>query len=189
LAHPAHALTQGHQDWEPQVNYLSILLLTTAVLLFILSYRKRRQSGLPAGRVIYSDTSTWGKLEKPLYDPDIRLTGKPDYLIKQGRYIIPVEVKSVKSLQQPFDSHIYQLAAYCLLVEHEYNIAPKYGIIHYPEQTFAIDFTRPLKSSLKATIAEMQTQFNSHPLVRSHQEVNRCQRCGYRSVCDQALRI
>ena len=171
------------------MNYLSILLLAIAVLLFLLSYRKRRQSGLPAGRVIYSDTGVWGKLDKPLYDPDDRLTGKPDYIIRQGRYIIPIEVKSGKTPQQPFDSHIYQLAAYCLLVEHVYNIAPKYGIIHYPEHTFAIDFTRPLKASLKATIAEMQTQFSSHLLDRSHREVNRCLRCGYRSVCDQALRI
>ena len=70
--------------------YLSLFLLLLALLLFWQSGRKRRQTGLPGGRVIYTDTKSWGKVEKPLYDSSMRLTGKPDYLVERGGKIIPV---------------------------------------------------------------------------------------------------
>lgn len=69
------------------------LLVGFAIVFFILASRQRKQAGIPAGRVIYSDASQWGKVERPLYDPKLRLTGKPDYLMKQGNQLIPVEVK------------------------------------------------------------------------------------------------
>jgi CRISPR-associated exonuclease Cas4 len=171
------------------VIYLSILFLIVAVLLYVLGVKKAQRAGIPTGRIIYTDTRFWGRVEKPLYDPKLRLTGKPDYVVRQGKQVIPVEVKSRKSPQVPFDSHIYQLAAYCLLVEHEYGIIPSHGIIHYPERTFAIDFTRQLEASIKAIIIEMQSQASSNNIERSHNEAKRCQRCGYRSICDQTLRI
>ena len=171
------------------VPYLSILFLLVAIILFIVVARQNRQAGLPAGRVIYADTNRWGKVEKPLFDPILRLTGKPDYLVKQGDQVIPIEVKSRSSPQAPYDSHIYQLAAYCLLVQHEYGTRPKYGIIHYSNHTFAIDFTATLEDSIKATIREMQER-TSHALTdRSHDNPHSCRHCGYRSICDQSLRI
>jgi CRISPR-associated exonuclease Cas4 len=171
------------------ILYLSILLVVIAIGLFILAARQRRKTGLPAGNVIYIDTRNWGKLEKPLYDPGLRLTGKPDYLVQQGDRVIPVEVKSRAAPPNPYDSHIYQVAAYCLLVDHVYGQRPTQGIIHYSDKTFAIDFTPELEVAVKATVVEMQERTNSTEVTRSHQDGKRCQRCGYRSVCDQALRI
>ena len=66
--------------------------------------------------MIYTDTRGWSAVEKPLYDPVIGLTGRPDYLVKKGKDIIPVEVKTSRTPEAPYDSHIFQLAAYCLLV-------------------------------------------------------------------------
>jgi CRISPR-associated exonuclease Cas4 len=168
---------------------LSIIFLVVAVFLFILAYRQRRQAGIPSGRVILTDASQWGKVERPLYDPGLRLTGKPDYLVRQGSQVIPVEVKSGKAPQSPYDSHIYQLAAYCLLVEHEYGTRPTHGILHYSNRTFAIDFTSALEGSIQAIIREMQARTNRTHVDRSHQDGKRCLHCGYRSICDQALRI
>jgi CRISPR-associated exonuclease Cas4 len=169
--------------------YLSILFGVIALILFLLASRQRRQAGIPTSRIIYSDTSQWGKVEKPLFDPELRLTGKPDYLVKQGGRIIPIEVKSRQAPQVPYDSHVYQLAAYCLLVKHEYGTRPTHGIIHYANRTFAIDFTNRLEESTLATIREMQGRTNHSQVDRSHQDVKRCQQCGYRTICDQALRI
>lgn len=169
--------------------YLSIVFLLAAVIFFVLSYQQRRKAGIPTGRVIYSDTRKWGKVEKPIFDPNLRLTGKPDYLVEQGDQIIPVEVKSGKTPQAPFDSHIYQLAAYCLLVEYAFGKKPDAGIIHYPNRTFAIDFTSSLEQNTKAIIQEMQEKTARSRVDRSHDEPRRCQKCGYRSVCDQSLRI
>lgn len=169
--------------------YLSLLFLLVALVLFIIAARQKRQAGIPAGRVIYTDAGHWGKLEKPLFDPNLRLTGKPDYLVEQGSQVIPVEVKSGRAPQAPYDSHIYQLAAYCLLVQHEYGTRPNYGIIHYPNRTFAIDFTSALEASIKTTIQELQERTVRSQVDRSHENPRCCKRCGYRSSCDQSLRI
>jgi CRISPR-associated exonuclease Cas4 len=169
--------------------YLAILFCVFAVVLFFLSARQRRQAGLPGGRVIYIDTNQWGKVEKPLYDPKLRLTGKPDYLIRQGRLVIPIEVKSRQAPQVPYDSHIYQLAAYCLLVEREYETRPTHGIIHYANKDFAIYFTAELEESVERIIREMHGRTDHSQMDRSHQDGKRCLHCGYRSICDQALRI
>jgi CRISPR-associated exonuclease Cas4 len=167
--------------------YLSILFGVIALILFYLATRQRRQAGIPAGQIIYTDTSQWGKVEKPLFDPQLRLAGRPDYLVKQKGQIIPIEVKSRQAPQVPYDSHIYQLAAYCLLVKHEYGTRPSSGIIHYANRTFAIDFTAKLEESTQATIREMQGRIYESQVDRSHQDAKRCQHCGYRSICDQAL--
>jgi CRISPR-associated exonuclease Cas4 len=160
-----------------------------ALVLFFIAARQKRRAGIPSGRVIYSDTSNWGKVEKPLFDPVLRITGRPDYLVEHGSRVIPVEVKSRNSPTAPYDSHIYQLAAYCLLVEHEFGIRPNYGIIHYRNRTFAIDFTSSLEDAIKDTIREMQERTNRSQVDRSHENSRSCQHCGFRSICDQSLRI
>jgi CRISPR-associated exonuclease Cas4 len=168
---------------------ISIFLLLVAIGFFIMVARQKKRIGIPSGKVIYADTSHWGKVEKPLFDPQIRLTGKPDYLVDQSGEIIPIEVKSSRSPQAPYDSHIYQLVAYCLLVMHEFGKRPGFGIIHYPDRTFSVEFTQSLENSVKSTIREMQGKVKSKQVDRSHDDPRRCVHCGYRSICDQSLRI
>jgi CRISPR-associated exonuclease Cas4 len=119
------------------MSYLAILLLLLAVVLLWQAARQRRSAGLPGGRVIYCDTRNWGKLERPLYDRALDLTGKPDYLVRQNGQIIPVEVKSGRAPKAPYDAHIFQLASYCLLVEKTYGKRPPSGILHYNDRDFA----------------------------------------------------
>lgn len=171
---------------------LAILLLLLACLLLWFATRQRKAAGLPGGRIIYADTSRWGAVDKPLYAADVGLTGKPDYLVKQGNAIIPVEVKTSRSGQAPFDSHIYQLAAYCILVEHSFGQRPPYGILHYsdgknPGRTYAIDFTRSLEMAVLDTISEIQAISLRKGVDRSHAIPARCTRCGFRHTCDQHL--
>lgn len=167
---------------------LALIALLLAIVFFWISRQQRQHAGLPGGRVIYTDTRAWGKpLEKPLYDSFLGLTGKPDYLVEEGDQIIPVEVKSTNISDAPYDSHIYQLAAYCMLVERTFGKRPHYGILHYPRRTFAIDFTPELEASVMHILMEMQENRKEFP--RSHHTPSRCTRCGFRSVCDQSLSI
>src|SRR4030065_1760088 len=170
------------------MTWLALLALLLALVLFWVSTRQRQNAGLPGGRVIYADTRAWGKpLEKPLYDSFLGLTGKPDYLVEEGDQIIPVEVKSTNVTDAPYDSHIFQLASYCMLVERTFGKRPRYGILHYPRRTFAIDFTPELESSVMRILMEMLENRKDFP--RSHNSPQRCAHCGFRSVCDQALGI
>ncbi|HEX2996938.1 MAG TPA: CRISPR-associated protein Cas4 [Anaerolineales bacterium] len=168
--------------------YIAFALLFLALILFWQSTRQRQSAGLPGGRVIYSDTRGWGdKLERPLFDQALGLTGKPDYLIQQNGQIIPVEVKSGMAPEAPYDSHIYQLASYCLLVEKTYGKRPPYGVIHYKDRDFAIDYTQALESSLLDLLAEMKRDEHKKEVGRSHEQAARCTRCGFRKICDQKL--
>ena len=171
---------------------LAIILVLLACLVLWFTSRQRKASGLPGGRIIYSDTSRWGTVEKPLYASAIGLTGKPDYLVRQGNAIIPVEVKTSRSGQAPYDSHIYQLAAYCILVEQSFGQRPPYGILHYseggkPGRTYAIDFNASLENAVLEAIAEIQAISLRKGVDRSHSIPARCAHCGFRHSCDQHL--
>jgi CRISPR-associated exonuclease Cas4 len=167
--------------------FFAALLFLFALWLFWIVHRRQRASGLPGGRVIYTDTRAWGKLEEPLYDPTLGLAGKPDYLVEQRGATIPVEVKSGKVGQEPHDSHIFQLAAYCLLVERTMGKRPPYGILHYPNRTYAIDYTPQLEQALLDLINEIRSYGDRKEAERSHDSPGRCMHCGYRSICDQVL--
>jgi CRISPR-associated exonuclease Cas4 len=168
--------------------YLSLAFLLFALFLLWQSSRQQRDAGLPGGRVIYTDTRAWGApLEQPLFNKELSLTGKPDYLVEQKGQIIPVEVKSGRAPESPYDSHIYQLAAYCLLVEKTYGKRPPYGIIHYPTRDFAVDYTPALESSLLDLLADIRRDENRAEVDCSHTEPARCRKCGFRNACDQKL--
>ncbi len=167
--------------------YAALFLFILALVLLWLSSRQRKEAGLPGGRIIYTDTRAWGEVEKPLYDSQLGLTGKPDYLVEQNGQIIPVEVKSGKAPDAPYDSHIYQIAAYCLLVQRGMGKRPPYGILHYSDRDFAVDYTPELESNLLDVLAEMRRDEVRSGVARSHEVPARCHRCGYRDLCDQKL--
>jgi len=166
---------------------LILLALILAVILFWQAGRAQRKAGLPGGRVVYSDTGGWGKLDRPLYDARLGLTGKPDYLLEQDRALIPIEVKTGRTPSAPYDSHIFQLAAYCLLVHRIYGKRPTHGLIKYPHRTFQVDFTAQLEKELLLLLDEMRLAQRKRNIPRSHDQPVRCARCGFRDICDERL--
>ena len=167
--------------------YSGLLLLLFAFILFFISGRQRRASGLPSGRVIYTDTRAWGKVEKPFFDRTLNLTGMPDYLVEQNGRIIPVELKTGRAPKAPYDSHIFQLAVYCLLVHRTTGKRPSHGIIHYPGRDFAVDYTSDLENALLDLIADMRIDEQRAEVQRSHEDEQRCRCCGFHTICDQRL--
>ena len=97
-------------DWP----ILCVFLLASGLVLLSVARRRRVPSGIPRGRVVYTDTGGWKRLDRPLFSRESLLTGRPDYLVAAGADIVPVEVKSGRSPAQPYLSHVLQLAAYCL---------------------------------------------------------------------------
>jgi CRISPR-associated exonuclease Cas4 len=171
---------------------LAFLLFLIALLMFWRSGQQRKAAGIPGGQVIYADMRGWSMVEKPLYDAELGLTGKPDYLVQKGDKIIPVEVKTSHRSDAPYDSHIYQLAAYCLLVQRNLGKRPPYGILHYSDgrgsgRTYTIDYTQQLEAALLDLLSEMRSLEHRKEIQRSHDSRARCNRCGFRSMCDQKL--
>jgi len=164
-----------------------IALLVASLLLLSGSRRLRRRAGLPAGRVVYSDTRTWQACPDPLYAPSVNLAGKPDYLVKRWKYVLPVEVKSCPAPTEPYRSHVLQLAAYCLLVEETYEQRPPFGLIHYSDRTFSVRYTPELEDELLDTIDWMREDLQEGRADRNHNDSARCQACSFAGCCEQKM--
>lgn len=165
-----------------------LLLLILALALWYLSRRISKVSGLPQGRIVYVDTGAWGRLEKPLFSNRLQLTGKPDYLVRDGSQVVPVEVKSSRApAGGPYESHIYQLAAYCALVDEAVGRRPAYGLIKYADKTWAVDYTQTLEAQLESLLDEIRGNGAATNVVRSHNSAARCRACGFWEVCDERL--
>jgi CRISPR-associated exonuclease Cas4 len=169
-----------------------IALLVAALIVLWFAKRSRAMTGLPAGRLTYSDTTRWQPVERPLFSRSYRLTGRPDYLVQHKRdVLIPVEVKSGRVPSSgPYKSHILQLASYCLLVEEKYGERPPYGIIVYAaegDQAYEIDYNSALRDKLLAILDEMENAFEKGDASRDHNEASRCRACNYQASCDQSL--
>lgn len=166
---------------------LAAILLLLALLLLWVSTRQRGALGLPSGQVVYSDTGVERRLEQPLMDETLGLIGRPDYLVQDGDGLVPVEVKSGRTPRKPYDSHVYQLAAYCVLVARTFQQRPAYGIIRYPQRSFRVEFSAALEAQVLSLLAAMRQGLAHGELHRSHNVAARCGACGYRQVCSERI--
>jgi CRISPR-associated exonuclease Cas4 len=177
---------------------LALILLIGGLVLLGIASRQEAIHGLPRGRLIYADTAAWKPAPEPFFDRDLGLTGKPDYLFSKRSSFIPVEVKSSHHAHLPYEAHIFQLAAYMLLVERKFDAKPPFGILHYelskPAQSggrsgnsYAIRFTGGLRRQTLDLLADMHALEGQNDIPRSHDNPARCRKCGYRQLCDQRL--
>jgi CRISPR-associated exonuclease Cas4 len=179
-----------------------ILLLLTAAGAWLAARRGARRSGLPEGRVVYSDTGApVGRIapvtlnergerqEKPLVSHRYGLTGRPDYLVRTDDGIVPVEAKSARCPANgvPYESHLMQLASYCLLVEETTGAGVPFGVIRYRDRQLRVDYTDELRAALLALLEEMREARRLADVHRSHDETARCAACSYREICAESL--
>jgi CRISPR-associated protein Cas4 len=160
-------------------------LIFISILINNLTKKLRKKNLIQNGKIIYSDLN---KPEKSLFSKKYRLIGKPDYIVKRNGYFIPVEVKSGKH-NTVKKSHIYQLIAYCQLIEDNYNIFTPYGIIIYPETSkqFEIQFDPKRRFQLDSIIKEMRKSISANSIMRNHNEKNRCIKCSMRQHCNKKI--
>jgi CRISPR-associated exonuclease Cas4 len=181
---------------------LLCLLVFASLLAHAAARRESKRTGLPEGSVIYSDTGKpVGRLapteigregvkqERPLRSEALGLVGRPDYLIETDGGVVPVEAKSaaVPPNGRPRDSHVAQLAAYCLLVEDVLGAAVPYGLIKYRDREVRVEYTPELKEHALALIDEMNDAALAEEVHRSHEDPRRCAGCSLRDVCTESL--
>jgi CRISPR-associated exonuclease Cas4 len=170
-----------------ELTLLALFLALLALAAWLWVRRQYHRIGLPPGRLVYADTGTWKRVEQPLFSAQFQLTGKPDYLVEESSYLIPVELKSSACPSTPYASHRLQLAAYCLLVGETYGQAPPYGLLKYRDATVAVDYSPTLRSALLAVLQAMRQDYGAPQVSRNHDSAGRCRACGLRSCCGQAL--
>lgn len=171
----------------------ALACLVLAAAAWVRSARLRTKTGLPEGHIVYedvirTDNGDWYPQRDPLYSQGLQLVGRPDYLVRErDGSLTPVEVKSSQAPHEPYEGHILQLAAYCALVEENYGLRPRYGIIQYRNRAFAVEYTPDLEDDLLDLLAEMREDLYADELDRDHNDWQRCGRCSLRGQCVQRL--
>jgi CRISPR-associated exonuclease Cas4 len=177
-------------DLVPEIGWLglAILLALLGLLALRMSRSGRRRSGLPEGKVIFHDMVRGQGETETIFSPSLGLAGRPDYLIQDDDgSIVPVEVKSGFAPVEPYDGHVLQLAAYCLLVEEAYGIRPSHGILQYRDNAFTVDFSYDLEADLLDLLETMREDTVANQVYRDHDDRARCANCGFISYCDNSL--
>ena len=104
-----------------------------------------------------------------------------------GDGLIPVEVKSGRTPDKPYEGHVLQVAAYLRLLEVDQGKPPAYGLITYPEGTFRVEWDDDVRGYLRATIAKIHDAVAAGGADRDHEHVGRCLGCARRDECEQKL--
>ncbi|HWG90149.1 MAG TPA: CRISPR-associated protein Cas4 [Candidatus Thermoplasmatota archaeon] len=182
-------------DYERGYNILlmllSLLWLFVALIFLGRAMKKekqaaaiRRDAGFVIGDPTYSDLDRPGTiLRSKKYD----LGGRPDYMVRRDGHLIPVEVKTGKTPKHPHDSHVLQVATYCVLVEEVMGERPPYGILTYEDAHFEIPYTEDLKDKVLRTVLEMRLAEVTQKVHRSHDRPGKCRGCSRRHACAERL--
>ena len=168
---------------------LLIVLLISALALGSRARAARLRAGLPEGNVLYSDTDVDRFRNAALVSREYGLKGRPDYLVETSEGVVPVEIKSsfAPAKGHAYDSHVMQLACYCLLVEETTSADVPYGLIRYRDREERVEYTPELRDRLLSLLAEMREALESPDVHRNHSQARRCARCAFREICDEAL--
>jgi CRISPR-associated exonuclease Cas4 len=166
------------------VAYFLIIIAIVLVLVGLGLARGSRRGAEETGislrgvSILHSDTGGGEELAEPLRSETHKLIGKPDYILKTKAGIIPVEVKPTRQSNKPYESDIMQLAAYCLLIEENFDTRPPYGLLRYANLSFKVRWDEALRAQLLA----YQGQTMPDP---QHDMTTRCTNCGFHYICWQ----
>ena len=103
---------------------------------------------------------------------------------------MPVEIKSGNCPRsgRPHNSHIYQVAAYCLLLEEALKTNVPYGLVRYDDRSVRVEYTSMLRSELLSIVEEIRLARRSNREQHiSHHDRRRCRACGDRESCREYL--
>ena len=134
--------------------------------------------GLGPGETIALDDLT-------LFSERLKLAGRPDRIVRQGKALIPEEWKSSKRVSE---GHRLQLGTYFLLIEEGYGVRPPFGgVVLGDGSRVKVKNTERLRSKvlgIAERIREHRATIREEIAVR--QPAAKCRACGQRANCSQA---
>lgn len=111
------------------------------------------------------------------------LSGKLDMLVKQEREIVPIEMKYTNS--RPGLNHKYQLAGYMLLVEEEFELPVRKGIIHIipTKESYFYKNNDQLREKVKELIFEIRELIEKERYPDKTSGWKKCKECEFKNYC------
>jgi len=168
----------------------AIFWLLSANLFFYLTVMHERHKEKEENLLgIHLDDVEYVDMEemKTLYSKRYGISGRPDAIIREDGYFIPVEIKTGRTPRGPLFSHIMQLMAYCLLVEENYGTPPPFGILRYEKAVYRIEYTEEMKRLVLEKAAEIRRAMAGGEVHRNHRRAGKCAGCSRRSICPERL--
>lgn len=117
----------------------------------------------------------------------LKLFGIIDFLLKDGRLVVPIEVK----YGSYNDNHLYQLYAYSILVENYFNTNVDFGFILYIDEhntyTNRIKITLENKRKIIKLISEIKSTLDIGIRPIPTENVRKCIHCEFNKFCDDVF--
>ena len=128
------------------------------------------------------------KLFVKLYSSKLNLSGIVDLIIRtaDGEYV-PVEYKNMPSdNSKPWMDHKYQLVAYAMLIDDNYNVSVRRGYINYIPEGLILDLeiTETMKMYVKRVLGSIRSIIREEKLPKIRVSERKCTGgCGYKYLC------
>lgn len=161
-----------------QLLAVAVAVGVLGLLLVVLALRGRWKRGLGHGETVALDNVT-------LFSERLKLTGRPDRIVKRGEVLIPEEWKSAKRVSE---AHRLQLGAYFLLIEEQYGERPPFGVVVLGDGSrVAVKNTERLRSEVLAVAQKIREHRREiREVIPVRQPAAKCRVCGHRENCSQA---
>jgi CRISPR-associated exonuclease Cas4 len=159
--------------------FLGLGLLIFGGLFLFWAFRARKIRGFTPGITVSLD-------DLVLFSERYKIVGRPDWLVRQGEFLIPEEWKP--SARRIYHGHRLQAAVYCLLIEEKFGARPPHGVVVLAGgKRVEVPYTEELRAevlSIAEKIREHRRNIEREIPVR--QPAAKCRACGQRKNCSQA---
>jgi len=172
---------------DQQVVLLIILLVITVIVLDAISIfarKQRKKVGIEPTIPGNTSARATNALPPRLYVSNMQgLSGKPDAVISESGFLIPVERKPLAKKIR--DRHVAQLLVYMRLIEEFEGKRPPYGyLILGPNCRRVKVLNSPEKQAwLQKMIDEMRAIYAGHATAVPTPHPHKCKKCGVRAAC------
>ena len=170
---------------DSKIVLLVILIVISVIVItgiFEGAFLRSKQAGMDLKSVPVSIEGSKTLPAKNYVSYNLGLAGKPDALIVEDGYIIPVEIKPLAKKVR--DRYVAQLLVYMRLIEEFEKNKPPYGylIIGQNFKKVKIYNTDSRQLWLQKMLNEMRDIINGTPSVPTLHP-NKCPKCSVKNIC------
>ena len=127
-------------------------------------------------------------MEPLLVDETRRLRGRPDYLLRHRKGLIPVELKPLRTSRSLYESDRLQIATYLMLVRAANpDASVPYGVVRYKDTTFRVYLTGELEAKCLGVAEQVRAAKHASVVHRTHNVPAKCRACAHRTACGESL--
>ncbi len=180
-------LSEHHSRELPLEVVLPLLILGALIFVWDLFDRRSKtieqRSGFTEKTEVIALKGSEYLPSKRYFSPQLGLSSKPDALMRDGNFIIPVDRKPLS--KQVRDRHVVQLLMHLRLVENIEGRRPPYGVLLLGENVRSVKIknTEAKQRWLDSLLEEMWSIMDGLPAAPAP-DYYKCKNCDVRAYCN-----